>query len=111
MDMVKSLSVYPEVIARQKDLKIVYTSIHGTGIVLVPQVLAKFGFNDVNIVEEQATPDGNFPTVHYPNPEESEAMSFGLKKAQELNADILLGTDPTAIVWESVSKTITEIGC
>ena len=94
MDMVKSLSVYPEVIERQKDLRIVYTSIHGTGIVMVPEVLAKFGFTDVNIVEEQATPDGNFPTVHYPNPEESEAMSYGLSKAKALNADILLGTDP-----------------
>jgi phosphoglucomutase len=94
MDMVKSLSVYPEVIARQKDLKIVYTPIHGTGIILVPEVLQRFGFTDVTIVQEQATPDGNFPTVHYPNPEESEAMSIGLKKAKELNADILLGTDP-----------------
>ncbi len=94
MEMVKSLSVYPEVIARQKDLKIVYTPIHGTGIVLVPEVLKRFGFEDVTVVEEQAKPDGNFPTVHYPNPEESEAMSIGLKKAKELNADILLGTDP-----------------
>jgi len=94
MEMVKSLSVYPEVIARQKDLKIVYTPIHGTGIVLVPEVLKRFGFEDVTIVEEQSVPDGNFPTVHYPNPEESEAMSIGLKKAMALNADILLGTDP-----------------
>ncbi len=94
MNMVKSLSVYPEVIARQHDLKIVYTPIHGTGIILVPEVLKRFGFTDVNIVAEQSTPDGNFPTVHYPNPEESEAMSIGLKKAKELNADILLGTDP-----------------
>lgn len=94
MSMVKSLSVYPEVIARQHDLKIVYTPIHGTGIILVPEVLKRFGFTDVNIVAEQSTPDGNFPTVHYPNPEESEAMSIGLKKAKELNADILLGTDP-----------------
>ena len=94
LDMVKSLSVYPEVIARQKDLKIVYTPIHGTGIVLVPEVLKRFGFEDVTIVEEQSKPDGNFPTVHYPNPEESEAMSIGLKKAMALNADILLGTDP-----------------
>lgn len=94
--MVKGLSVYPEVIARQKDLKIVYTPIHGTGITLVPQVLSRFGFTNVTIVEEQATPDGNFPTVVYPNPEESEAMSIGLKKAKELDADILLGTDPDA---------------
>ena len=96
IDMLKSLSIYPEVIREQSDLKIVYTSIHGTGITLVPQVLQEFGFNNVHVVEEQATPDGNFSTVVYPNPEESEAMSIGLKKAQELDADILLGTDPDA---------------
>jgi phosphoglucomutase len=94
--MVKSLSVYPEVIAQQKELKIVYTPIHGTGIKLVPQVLAEFGFTNVHIVEEQATADGNFPTVKYPNPEESETMSMGLAKAKALDADILLGTDPDA---------------
>lgn len=94
--MVKSLSVYPDVIAKQHDLKIVYTPIHGTGITLVPKVLKEFGFDNVTIVEEQETPDGNFPTVVYPNPEESETMSIGLKKAAELNADILLGTDPDA---------------
>jgi phosphoglucomutase len=96
MDMVKGLSVYPDVIAKQHDLKIVYTPIHGTGIMLVPEVLQRFGFTNVTIVEEQATPDGNFPTVNYPNPEESETMSIGLKKAKELDADILLGTDPDA---------------
>jgi phosphoglucomutase len=96
INMVKSLSVYPEVIARQHDLKIVYTPIHGTGITLVPEVLKRFGFTNVTIVQEQAVPDGNFPTVVYPNPEESEAMSIGLKKAKELDADILLGTDPDA---------------
>jgi phosphoglucomutase len=94
MNMVKGLSVYPEVIEKQKDLKIVYTPIHGSGIKLVPGVLKKFGFTNVHIVEEQMKPDGNFPTVSYPNPEEKETMSIGLKKAQELNADILLGTDP-----------------
>jgi phosphoglucomutase len=92
--MVKGLSVYPDVCAAQHDLKIVYTPIHGTGITLVPQVLAKFGFDNVHIVEEQSTPDGNFPTVVYPNPEEKEAMSIGLSKAKALDADILLGTDP-----------------
>jgi phosphoglucomutase len=96
IDMVKGLSVYPEVIQKQKDLKIVYTPIHGTGIMLVPEVLKRFGFTNVTIVDEQATPDGNFPTVVYPNPEESEAMSIGLKKAKEMDADILLGTDPDA---------------
>jgi phosphoglucomutase len=94
--MLTSLSVYPEIIAQQKDLKIVYTPIHGTGITLVPKVLASFGFTNVTIVDEQATPDGNFPTVKYPNPEESETMSIGLAKAQVMNADILLGTDPDA---------------
>jgi phosphoglucomutase len=94
--MVKSLSVYPDVIAQQHDLKIVYTPIHGTGIMLVPRVLKAFGFTNVHIVEEQSKPDGNFPTVVYPNPEESEAMSTGLKKAKELDADILAGTDPDA---------------
>lgn len=96
ISMLKDLSVYPEVIKEQKDLKIVYTPIHGTGIKLVPKALAAYGFENVHIVEEQATPDGNFPTVVYPNPEESEAMSIGLKKAQELDADILCGTDPDA---------------
>jgi phosphoglucomutase len=94
--MVTSLSVYPEVIAAQKDLKIVYTPIHGTGITLVPRVLSEFGFTNVTIVEEQSNPDGNFPTVGYPNPEESETMAIGLAKAKALDADILLGTDPDA---------------
>ena len=94
--MVKGLSVYPEIIEKQKDLKIVYTPIHGTGIMLAPDVLKSFGFANVTIVEEQSKPDGNFPTVVYPNPEEKEAMSIGLKKAQEMDADILLGTDPDA---------------
>jgi phosphoglucomutase len=96
INMVKNLSVYPEVITRQKDLKIVFTPIHGTGITLVPQVLKEFGFTNLNLVEEQIDPDGNFPTVVYPNPEESEAMSLGLKKAATIDADILLGTDPDA---------------
>src|SRR6185503_6966745 len=87
-------SIYPEVIAKQHDLKIVYTPIHGTGITMVPKVLERFGFTNVHIVEEQANISGDFPTVVYPNPEESEAMSIGLKKAKELDADILLGTDP-----------------
>lgn len=94
--MVKGLSVYPEVIQQQKDLKIVYTPIHGTGIKLVPVVLKEFGFENVHIVEEQATPNGNFPTVVYPNPEEKETMSIGLQKAEALDADILCGTDPDA---------------
>jgi phosphoglucomutase len=96
MNMVKGLSIYPDVIKKQHDLKIVYTSIHGTGIVLVPEILKRFGFTNVTVVDEQKIPDGNFPTVVYPNPEESEAMSIGLKKAKAMDADILLGTDPDA---------------
>ncbi|MDQ6764297.1 MAG: phospho-sugar mutase [Bacteroidota bacterium] len=96
IDMVKSLSVNPEICKQQHDLKIVYTPIHGTGIMLVPQALEAFGFDNVHIVEEQAEPNGNFPTVGYPNPEEKETMSIALKKAKELDADILLGTDPDA---------------
>jgi len=96
IEMVKGLSVFPDVIEKQSDLKIVYTPIHGTGITLVPQVLERFGFKNVHIVDEQKTPDGNFPTVAYPNPEEKETMSIGLQKAKEQDADILLGTDPDA---------------
>jgi phosphoglucomutase len=94
--MVKSLSVYPEVCVAQKDLKIVYTPIHGSGIMLVPAALAQLGFTNVHVVQEQATPDGNFPTVAYPNPEEKETMSFGLQQAAAMDSDILLGTDPDA---------------
>lgn len=94
LQILKDLSIQPEVIKAQQDLKIVYTPIHGTGITLVPEILKRYGFTNVHVVEEQATPDGNFPTVVYPNPEESEAMSIGLKKAKELDAAILLGTDP-----------------
>ncbi|MBS1733406.1 MAG: phospho-sugar mutase [Bacteroidetes bacterium] len=96
LDMVQGLSVYPDVCKAQHDLKIVYTPIHGSGIMMVPPALKRYGFDNVHIVEEQSKPDGNFPTVIYPNPEERETMSIGLKKAQELDADILLGTDPDA---------------
>ncbi len=96
LEMVRGLSVYPDICAAQHDLKIVFTPIHGTGIMLVPQALQQFGFDNVHIVKEQSNPDGNFPTVIYPNPEETETMSIGLKNAKELNADILLGTDPDA---------------
>ncbi len=94
LNTLKALSVSPEVIEKQSDLKILFTSIHGTGITLVPEVLKRFGFKNVHVVQEQATPDGNFPTVVYPNPEEAEALSIALKQAKELDADILLGTDP-----------------
>jgi phosphoglucomutase len=93
---VVGLSVSPEAIKAQSDLKIVFTPIHGTGITLVPQVLQRMGFQNVHVVQEQAEPDGNFPTVEYPNPEEAEALSLALKKAKALDADILMGTDPDA---------------
>ncbi|UOQ64917.1 phospho-sugar mutase [Hymenobacter volaticus] len=93
---VKELSINPAAIQRQHDLKIVYTPIHGTGITLVPQALAQLGFTNVHIVEQQATPDGNFPTVLSPNPEEKVAMQMALDQAKELDADIILATDPDA---------------
>ncbi|MFT5917241.1 MAG: phosphoglucomutase [Flammeovirgaceae bacterium] len=96
LDVLKGLSVAPDAIQAQSDLKILFTPIHGTGITLVPAILEKFGFKNVSVVKEQAEPNGNFPTVVYPNPEETEAMSMGLKQAEETNADILLGTDPDA---------------
>ncbi|MEY4702812.1 MAG: hypothetical protein RIR96_709, partial [Bacteroidota bacterium] len=96
LNMVKGLSVYPDICKQEHDLKIVYTPIHGTGIMLVPDALNVFGFDHVHVVEEQSKPDGNFPTVVYPNPEERETMSIGLQKAKELDADILVGTDPDA---------------
>ena len=96
LEMVKGLSVYPEACLAQHNLKIIYTPIHGSGIMLVPQALAKFGFTNVHVVKEQSEPDGNFPTVIYPNPEEKETMSIGLQQAAALDADILLGTDPDA---------------
>lgn len=96
IEMLKGLSVFPEVIQRQHDLKIVYTSIHGTGIKMAPRALEAFGFTNVHVVEAQATPDGNFPTVKSPNPEEKDAMNLGLEMAKALDADILLGTDPDA---------------
>src|SRR5690606_12691363 len=92
----KQLSIHPEVVKAEKDLKIVFSSIHGTGITMVPKILKAWGFENVIIVEEQATPDGNFPTVVYPNPEEEEAMSMAKKRGQEVGADIIMATDPDA---------------
>lgn len=96
LDKITALSVSPEAIQRQKDLKIVYSPIHGTGITLVPKALEQFGFTNVTLVEEQSTPNGNFPTVIYPNPEEKEALSLSLKKAEQIDADLVLATDPDA---------------
>lgn len=90
------LSLSPEAIKNQKDLSIVFSPIHGTGITMVPKILEKIGFRNVHVIEEQSNPDGNFPTVVYPNPEEEEAMSIALNKANELNADLVLATDPDA---------------
>ena len=96
LDKITELSVSPEAIERQKELKIVFSPIHGTGITLVPKALAQFGFTNLTLVEEQSTPDGNFPTVVYPNPEEKEALTLALKKAKEIDADLVLATDPDA---------------
>ena len=96
IDLNKQLSIHPEIVAQQNDLKIVFSPIHGTGITLVPQILAAWGFTNVHVVEEQAKPDGNFSTVIYPNPEEEEAMSKAKQKGQELDADLVLATDPDA---------------
>ena len=89
-------SINPDVIARQKDLKIVYSSIHGTGITLVPKALQMLGFENVSVVEAQAEPNGDFPTVVYPNPEETEAMTLAMNQAKELDADLVIATDPDA---------------
>jgi phosphoglucomutase len=96
LEKIKTVSFSKYTSAKPSNLKIVYTSLHGTGITLVPQILKDFGFNDVSIVEEQAITDGNFPTVKSPNPEEAEALTLALKKAEETNADIVLATDPDA---------------
>lgn len=85
-----------EAINAQKGLKIVYSSIHGTGITLVPKALALLGFENVHVVQQQATPDGNFPTVVYPNPEEAEAMTLAMTLAKEIDADLVIATDPDA---------------
>ncbi|MHA8077330.1 phospho-sugar mutase [Aquirufa sp. TARAVU-A1A] len=86
----------PDVIQRQKDIKIVFSPIHGTGITLVPKALDLLGFEAVTVVEEQAIPNGNFPTVVYPNPEEKEAMTLALNKAKAIDADLVIATDPDA---------------
>lgn len=96
LNAITKLSVSPEAIKRQTDLKIVFSPIHGTGITLVPQALKRFGFNNVILVEEQIKPDGNFPTVVYPNPEEKEALTLALAKGKETDADLILATDPDA---------------
>ncbi len=82
--------------AGKDQLRIVYTPIHGTGVTMVPKILERFGFKNVDVLESQATPDGNFPTVHSPNPEEAAALDLAIQKAKETGADLVLGTDPDA---------------
>ena len=93
---VHTLSIDPEVIKRQKNLSIVYTPLHGTGMMLIPQSLKLWGFENVNCVKEQMVKDGNFPTVVSPNPENAEALTLAIKLAKSINADIVMASDPDA---------------
>jgi len=95
-DKIRSLSVNPEIIARNRDIKIVYTPLHGSGVRMVPMALRKMGFTNIYNVPEQDKTDGNFPTVKSPNPEESAALDLAIKKAVEVGADLVMATDPDA---------------
>lgn len=96
LDKIAALSINPDACKRARNLKIVYTPLHGTGITMVPKALDRFGFKDIVLVEPQAIPDGNFPTVKSPNPEEHSALELALTKADEVGADLILATDPDA---------------
>ncbi len=96
LDKVHGISIDPDVIKRQKDLSIVYTPIHGTGMMLVPRALKQWGFENVHCVEEQMVKSGDFPTVISPNPENAEALSMAIELAKKINADIVMATDPDA---------------
>ncbi len=96
LDQIAALSLSPDIIRRQKNLRIVYTPLHGCGRKLVPDILARFGFENIHMVKEQAIADGNFPTVHSPNPEEHDALDMAIKLAQEIHADLVMATDPDA---------------
>lgn len=96
LDTISRLSLSGDAIQRQKDLKIVFSPIHGTAGILVPPALERFGFENVHLVEEQMSYDGNFPTVEYPNPEEEEALTLALEKAREIDAELVMATDPDA---------------
>ena len=96
LDAIAELSISKEAIKRQHDLNIVFSPIHGTAGVLVPPALEQLGFTNVNLLEEQMSFDGNFPTVEYPNPEEKEALNLALQKAKKLDADLVMATDPDA---------------
>ena len=93
---IKGLSLSPDVIERHKDLKIVYTPIHGTGVKLVPQSLKNYGFTNIIHVPEQDIPSGDFPTVDSPNPENASAMAMAVAKAKEVEADLVVASDPDA---------------
>lgn len=93
---VLALRLSPDAITRQKNLKIVYTPLHGTGRTIIPEILKRFGFTNMIVVKEQATADGNFPTVHSPNPEEHDALSMAIKLAENEDADLVMATDPDA---------------
>ena len=96
LEKVLALRLSPDAINRQKDLRIVYTPLHGTGRTIIPDILRRFGFINVIVVEEQATADGNFPTVHSPNPEEHDALSMAIQLAEREHADLVMATDPDA---------------
>jgi len=96
LKMIDSLSLSPDSVKRHNDFKIVYTPIHGTGIKLIPQALARYGFKNIILVESQCTEDGNFPTVDSPNPENVETMQMAMDLAEEKGADLVIGTDPDA---------------
>lgn len=96
MEALEKLVLNPEIIKKQKDLKIVYTPLHGTGNIPVRTILNRLGFENVYIVQEEEKPNGDFPTVDYPNPEDPKAFSLALKSAKEKDADIVLATDPDA---------------
>ncbi len=96
IETVAATAVNREAIKAQHDLNIVFSPIHGTAVKIVPDALKAIGFTNVNLVEEQCTIDGNFPTVIYPNPEEKEALSMALDKARKLDADLVMATDPDA---------------
>ncbi len=94
LEKLKSLSLSPEAIERNSDIKIVFTPIHGTGVDLVPMVLKKYGFTNIINIPEQDIPDGNFPTVISPNPENADALKMALDKAKETEAELVMATDP-----------------
>ena len=96
LEQVKTISIDPQVIKNQHDLKIVYTPLHGAGRVMIPRALASWGFDNIHCVKEQMVKDGNFPTVDRPNPEIAEALTLGLRDAKALDADILMASDPDA---------------